>query len=958
MKRVFLAALLTLPFAVQAQYPGGVNTNLKMWLKANSGITLSPTNTVAQWDELSGANVTGNFSTQGANISMTGQNQPAYQTGGINFNPHIVFTQTGVNSISSNNAFVGTQLIDPYNNTIFQVINLHTLNNTGVWFKWQYNNTNTNRLGNEVNNGGTNAGKLRFDFRGINNFSTTIINDKYFLAGCNTTQAQSIIRLNGNDDNVINYTTQAAFAPATGSPARITLGNEEYGDAYPTTIDIAEVIMFNRALTTAERNKVESYLAVKYGFTLDQGAIAANDYTSSKNTVIWSRSANLPFVNNITGIGRDDADSLSQRQSRSINTTGLVTIYHGSYNGNTFPQLNPGNPNNFSADNSFLLFGDNNGTMALNRCFSGNPAFLRMNRAWKVQITGTVSTVTLAAKTNTLPTGTTHLLVSSDSAFTPANTTAYRLDTMNGFLSKSLALQNNTYFTYASDSLILYPTSNSPLCVGSTLQLKAIVPGTGTFSWTGPDNFSSTLQNPSIIGAGVNQTGVYTVNATSNGCAFKPGTVTVTVSPMPAPATVVTPLYYCQNDSAFPLTATGQNLTWYRTPTAGGSGTNVPPIPSTVLEDTLTWWVTQANNGCESIRTKQEVIVRSRPNGIIFGTRNTICQGDVDSFFYYGNAKQGVQFDWKAPIGSATILSGSGFGPVVVRFDSSGIIKMRLQVNNIGCVSDEMLYPVNVKPRPMAIPVIQHDACVNDIVNIALKAMTPGITNFNWDFSNGDIHYAAPPGGPYGISWPSAGTKLVSMVTFSVGCPSFTRVDTVIVHGPPTARIIAPIPNNICMGDTVIMHAAVADSGSTYAWSPAHFFPGQGDASSVAVVQRSEFVGVHVTSPWGCVASDSVMVTTRPCCTVALPTAFSPNGDGHNDRFRIITEGHHQLADFRVVNRWGQTVFETHDETRGWDGTLNGQPQDIGSYYYYLRFRCKEGPGRDVEQKGEVVLVR
>ena len=55
--------------------------------------------------------------------------------------------------------------------------------------------------------------------------------------------------------------------------------------------------------------------------------------------VIWNRGANLPFINNITGIGRDDGDSLVQRQSRSINTTKLVTIYHGNYNGNTFPTL-------------------------------------------------------------------------------------------------------------------------------------------------------------------------------------------------------------------------------------------------------------------------------------------------------------------------------------------------------------------------------------------------------------------------------------------------------------------------------------------------------------------------------------------------------------------------------------------------------------------------------------------
>ncbi len=253
MKKVFLAALLALPFSGQAQYPGGVSTNLKLWLKANSSISLNAGSTVAQWNELSGAGVTGDFATQtAANVGMTATPAPpAYVAAGINFNPHVSFSQTAVNSISSNNAFVGTQMIDPYNNTMLQVINLHSMNGTGVWFKWQYNNTNANRLGNEVNNGGTNTGRLRFDFRGVNNFSATVINDKYFLAGCATTQTQNIIRLNGANDATVTYGTQAAFVAPTANPARVTLGNEEYGDGYPTTIDIAEVLLYNRALTAA-----------------------------------------------------------------------------------------------------------------------------------------------------------------------------------------------------------------------------------------------------------------------------------------------------------------------------------------------------------------------------------------------------------------------------------------------------------------------------------------------------------------------------------------------------------------------------------------------------------------------------------------------------------------------------------------------------------------------------------
>lgn len=960
MKKGFLAALLLLPLGGSAQAPGGVSTNLKLWLKANSGITLNTGSTVAQWNELSGAGVTGNFATQpAANVGMTGtQNPPAYVPQGVNFNPHVAFSANAVNSVASNNAFVGTDLIDPYNNTLLQVIKLRTMNGTGVWFKWQYNNSNSNRLGNEVNNGGANTGKMRFDFRGVNNFSTTVIADQYYLASCNTTQAQSTIRLNGANDNVVNYGTQAAFTAPAANPARVSLGNEAYGDSYPTTIDIAEVILYNRTLTAAERNKVESYLAVKYGFTLDQSTGNPNDYTSSTGTVIWNRTANQPYLNNITGIGRDDGDSLKQRQSRSINPGAMVTIYHGSYNGGSFPQLNTGNGNNFLADQSYLLFGDNGNTTALNRCFSGNPSFLRMNRAWKVQRTGSVGVVTLAVSASAVPANTKHLLVSTDSAFTAANTTYYRLDSVNGILSKAVPLLNGSYFTFASDTLLLKPSSNSPLCVGSTIQLRANLPN-ATYSWTGPQGFTSTQQNPAIANADVVNSGTYTVNASVNGCPFAPATVNVTVSTKPAPPTVATPVVYCTGDVAAPLTASGSGLAWYTLPSGGAlPGSTTPPVPSTAQAGTFVWWVVQSNDGCESIRAKQEVIVRERPNGIITSPRSNICQGDVDSFYYYGNADASLEYNWKAPIGQTTFLGGSGQGPVIYQFDSAGPITVRMQVNNGGCVSKDAFFTVTVRPRPVTNAVMLPDVCVGQLVDIALDAATTGISNITWDFADGEIRYGSTSSGPYGIEWATPGLKEVRHTSFAAGCPSFTTIDTVVVHPAPAVRITQNLPGRVCEGDSILFVAGAEDTSGRFIWTPARFFPDSAGARAWGRVEHSGYVGVALTDSFGCTGRDSLLVATQPCCGVYLPNAFTPNNDGTNDLFRIVTAGNHAVYNFRIVNRWGQVVFETTNESTGWDGTYKGEPQDPGTYHYFLRYRCTEGQDHTVEQKGDLILLR
>ena len=582
-KHLVLIACLIISIPASAQYPGGINTGLKVWLKANSGITPGPTNTVTVWNELSGANVTGNMS---ATVNPFTLAPPTYNPAGLNFNPHVVFVQNNGNSLSSTNQFTGNTLLDPTNNTVLEVIRVHNTPNTGVWLKWQFLNTSSFRLGNEYNTG--NTGRIRFDWAGTMLLSTTPVTEKYCLANM-TTEAQKTIRLNG----ALDATGPSATFNPPATPGRFAIGGEPAGTAgsteqYYCSIDYAEVIIFSRILTVAERNKVESYLAVKYGFTLDQGAVAANDYTSSTGSVTWSRTANLPFVNNITGIGRDDGDSLIQRQSKSINTTGMVTIYNGSYTGANFPATNTGNANNFTANNSYLLFGDNALATNFNRCFSATGmGFTRMPRIWKAQTTGTIGTVTLAVNAADVPANTRHLLVSTDTAFAAANTTIYRLDIANGSLSKSITLPNNSYFTYASDTLVAHPTSNSPLCQGTTLQLNSNIAGLTSYSWTGPNSFSSTVQNPSIVGATSVNAGYYVLNGSIAGCSLKPDSVRVIVSTKPAPPTVITPIYYCAGDLAAPLTATGNGLKWYSTP-VGGTGTTTPPIPNTAYEDSIT----------------------------------------------------------------------------------------------------------------------------------------------------------------------------------------------------------------------------------------------------------------------------------------------------------------------------------------------------------------------------------
>jgi gliding motility-associated-like protein len=96
-------------------------------------------------------------------------------------------------------------------------------------------------------------------------------------------------------------------------------------------------------------------------------------------------------------------------------------------------------------------------------------------------------------------------------------------------------------------------------------------------------------------------------------------------------------------------------------------------------------------------------------------------------------------------------------------------------------------------------------------------------------------------------------------------------------------------------------------------------------------------------------------IDPNSCCTVFLPNAFTPNGDGRNDFFRPIYNGYHHFHVFQIMNRWGQIIFTAENNNVQWDGNYNGVPQDMGVYYYYLKYDCG---GKTIEEKGDVTLIR
>ena len=114
---------------------------------------------------------------------------------------------------------------------------------------------------------------------------------------------------------------------------------------------------------------------------------------------------------------------------------------------------------------------------------------------------------------------------------------------------------------------------------------------------------------------------------------------------------------------------------------------------------------------------------------------------------------------------------------------------------------------------------------------------------------------------------------------------------------------------------------------------------------------------VHVSTPEGCSANDALKVTvfkTQP--EIFVPTAFTPNSDGRNDILKPILAGMKKLDYFRVYNRWGQLVYSTSEQGKGWDGTFSGREQASNTFVYMAQ--AIDYLDRKVFRKGTFVLIR
>jgi len=420
--------VLCMPALLLGQAPGGVSSGLAVWYKANiTSSVIGYPGAVSAWNTSGG-------SATGFNLAQaTAARRPGYLAGNVNYtqynyNPRVHFMSA--NSTSLENTGTSPNLYGTAG-SIFLVTNQKPLATDGSGLT--YSSSSSQRI--QIKPSfriQTSTGTLGYtaDFPSPTEYGNTEASLLY-VSGLGASAAQ---RLN-SVPIACNNCGLALYNPYVANG--LYVGRNGTGGEY-VDCDMGEVIFYSAALTTAQLNQVESYLAIKYGITRggNTGTSTTYNYVNSAGAAVWNKTTNAGYNNDIAGIGRDDASGLVQKQSISVNNNEPVSIGLISIDAS-----NAANANNFATDKSFLLWGNDGGanTTVYNDpiCFASLPAGIqaRIKRRWKCQVTAFTQQATVgfesAMLANYLPLSNLRLLVDDDGGDW-TNATVYAGAVMDG----------------------------------------------------------------------------------------------------------------------------------------------------------------------------------------------------------------------------------------------------------------------------------------------------------------------------------------------------------------------------------------------------------------------------------------------------------------------------------------------------------------------------------------------
>jgi len=497
-------------------------------------------------------------------------------------------------------------------------------------------------------------------------------------------------------------------------------------------------------------------------------------------------------------------------------------------------------------------------------------------------------------------------------------------------------------------------TPDTAICIGGSVQLHVLGSDSLTYSWSPATGLSDAAIKEPVANPSANVTYTLTGNWLSMGCPPLSDQVTITINPLPqvvaGPDTMLCLGSSVQLYTSVTPPSPGYIYSWQgpNSFTSSGSG---PLLQNFTALDTGAYTVQVNTPGCPPASASLSLHLIP-PIIVDAGADLSICTGtqvDLDATATPPSAN--YIYQWTGPNG---FTAGSAHATIPnITIADTGVYTVAVSGNGCPPVTDQLY--INMM-SPITLEAGSDTAiCAGETVHF-YPVVTPAAVNLQYHWS-GPSGFSSTNDSATVTDVTAANDGLYVLAVMYPGCVPVSDSVNVTVKPAPAAPDVSQLsPVYYCQNNDaeelfVTEPFPLWYSDTTYRGS---IVPPTPNTSGLGVF--SYYVSQVVDRCEG--PKSAIKVVVQKCCddNIMIPTAFSPNGDGHNDVFRAPAGVNHRLQYMYVYNRFGQLVFSSDYDHQSWDGTFKGQVCDVGVYYYYLSIECKDGA--IVKRNGDVTLVR
>ncbi|MDQ3393668.1 MAG: hypothetical protein M3512_06095, partial [Bacteroidota bacterium] len=349
--------------------------------------------------------------------------------------------------------------------------------------------------------------------------------------------------------------------------------------------------------------------------------------------------------------------------------------------------------------------------------------------------------------------------------------------------------------------------NNGPLCVGATLNLTTETVSGATYSWTGPNGFASTEQNPVINNVAVVNGGTYSLVVTVDDCPSPAGVTEVVVFPNPIAPEVFNNGPLCVGGTLNLTTeaVAGAIYAW-TSPNGFTSSDQNPSLANVTAANAGTYSLIITVNNCPSPAGTTEVIIYPIPATPIAQNNGPICVGETLNLTT--DAVAGATYLWTGPNSFTSAAQNPSISNTTAA--NAGTYSLTITVDNCPSLAGTTDVIINATPTPTAFN--NGPLCVGEILNLTTEAVA-GAT-YAWAGPNG---FTSSDQNPSINNVTVANAGSYSLVVTLNNCPSLAGTTNVIIHPIPSTPVAS---NNgpICVGQTLTL-TTEAVAGATYAWT-------------------------------------------------------------------------------------------------------------------------------------------